>query len=126
MKKLLLPTILLLLLNCNSDDVSEGPTQCCTEVLVYGLKVIVKDLVTANTITNGITITAEDGEYNEELFRSENSSYFTGAGESEGHYIVEVTSNNYQPFISNLISVEKTEDDCHVITQEIEVLLQPN
>lgn len=112
------------LLSCNSDDRSQQ--QFCTEEYVYGLKVTVKNSVTNIIITEGITIMASDGSYEEELMQIEGSDYFLGAGEREGTYVIEITSDDYQSFASNPIIVEKTEDDCHVITEDVEFFLQPN
>jgi hypothetical protein len=114
---------LILMFSCNSDN---SNPQNCTEVYVFGLNVTFKDANTQTIITDGITVTAKDGSYEEQLTRIEDSDYFLGAGEREGTYIIEVTSDNYQTFISNPILVDKTEDNCHVITQVLEFQLIPN
>ena len=119
----LLATLVVLMFSCNSDD---SNPQNCTEVYVYGLNATFKDTNTQTIITDGITVTAKDGSYEEQLTRIENSDYFLGAGEREGTYIIEVTSDNYQSFISNPILVDKTEDNCHVITQVLEFQLIPD
>lgn len=49
---------------------------------------------------------------------------FFGAGERAGNYIIEITSNDYQTYISEIIVIE--EDECHVIPVALEVSLQPN
>ncbi|APY08288.1 hypothetical protein BWZ20_08240 [Winogradskyella sp. J14-2] len=123
MKNFILFLTLLVLLSCNSDDPNP---QNCTEVYVFGLNITFKDANTQAIITDGITVTAKDGSYQEQLTRIEDSDYFLGAGEREGTYIIEVTSNNYQTFISNPILVDKTEDNCHVITRILEFQLTPN
>lgn len=117
MKKIVLILVLAILISCSSDDTN---SQNCTEVYVFGLDVTIKDVNTQNILTEGITVTAKDGAYEEQLLRIEGSDYFLGAGEREGSYIIEVTSNNYQTLTSNPILVERTEDDCHVITQVLE------
>ncbi|WP_138432712.1 hypothetical protein [Winogradskyella algicola] len=114
---------LILMFSCNSDD---SNPQSCTEVYVFGLNITFKDANTQTIITDGITVTAKDGSYEEQLTMIEDSDYFLGAGEREGTYIIEVTSDNYQTFISNPILVDKTEDNCHVITQILEFQLTPN
>ncbi len=48
-----------------------------------------------------------------------------GEGERDGTYIIEISSNDFQMFTLNNLVVEKTEDDCHVITEELEIVLQP-
>lgn len=122
-KKIVLLLVLTILISCSSDDTNP---QNCTEVYVFGLNVTIKDVNTQNILTEGITVTAKDGAYEEQLLRIEDSDYFLGAGEREGSYIIEVTSNNYQTLISNPILVERTEDGCHVITQVLEFQLIPN
>ena len=125
MKKLVLLSLVLLLLSCKSDDDNTQP-QICTEIFVYGLKVTVKDAATDTVLTNGITVMAKDGSYEEQLMRIESSDFYIGAGEREGSYIIKITSNDYQTFTSSSVVVEKTDDDCHVITEELEFSLQPN
>lgn len=125
MKKLLLLILVILVASCNSDDDNSGP-QNCTEVYIYGLKVTVKDNSNNAIITDGLTVTATEGSYEEELMRIENSDFFIGAGEREGTYIIEITSNDYQTYISDPVEVKKTEDDCHVITEEVEFFLESN
>lgn len=122
-KNFILFLTLLALLSCNSDDPNP---QNCTEEYVYGLSVTVRDAVNNSIITEGITVTASDGSYEEQLMRIESSDNFFGAGEREGTYIIEVTSNDYQTFTSNPIVIGKTEDDCHVVTEILEFQLTPN
>jgi hypothetical protein len=124
-KKIVLITCLILIASCNSDDDNSEP-QNCTEVFIYGLKVTVKDITNNNIITEGVTVTATDESYMEELMRIENSDYFIGAGEREGTYVIEITSSDYVTFVSDPIEVEKTEDNCHVITKEVEFFLESN
>lgn len=123
MKNFILFLTLLALLSCNSDDPNP---QNCTEEYVYGLCVTVRDAVNNSIITESITVTASDGSYEEQLMRIESSDNFFGAGEREGTYIIEVTSNDYQTFTSSPIVVGRTEDDCHVVTEILEFQLLPN
>lgn len=123
MKKFILSLIVVSLLACNSDD---SNPQYCTEEYVYGLSITLRDAVDNTIITEGLTVTASDGFYEEELMRIENSNNFFGAGEREGTYIIEITSTNYQDFTSDPILVGRTDDDCHVITEIIEFQLTPN
>ncbi len=125
MKRFILLSLVFLILSCNSDDDNSGSINC-TEIFVYGLKVSVKNAVTDAIVTEGLTVTAKDGSYEEQLMSIENIDYFFGAGEREGTYVIEITSNDYQTYTSNNVVVEKTEDDCHVITEELELTLQPN
>lgn len=123
MKKFILFLIVVTLLACNSDD---SNPQYCTEEYVYGLSITLRDAVDNTIITEGLTVTASDGFYEEELMRIENSNNFFGAGERDGTYVIEITSTNYQAFTSDPILVGRTDDDCHVITEIIEFQLTPN
>lgn len=96
----------------------------CTEQFVYGLNITVKNADPNAIITEGITVTARDGNYEEVLVNMEGIDNFFGAGERAGNYIIEITSNDYQTYISDVISVSA--DECHVIPVAIEVLLQIN
>ena len=125
MKKFVLLSLTILMLSCTSDNDIPDPINC-TEIFVYGLKVTAIDGVTGSIIANQLTVKAIDGSYEEQLMRIENSDYFIGAGERQGNYIIEITSNDYQTFLSANIIVAKTEDGCHVITEELEFTLQPN
>lgn len=106
--------------SCSDDDdqVNAAP---CTDVVTPGLEITVKDGGT--TLTNGITVTATDGDYIEQLNPSEETGIFKGADEREGNYIITVTGDGYQPYTSETITV--TSDECHVITQEVTVNLAP-
>lgn len=124
-RKLILLSLVFLLLSCNSDDDNSNPINC-TEIFVFGLKVTVKEAATNAIVTEGLTLTARDGSYEEQLIRAESSDFFIGAGEREGTYVIKITSNDYQTYTSISVLVEKTEDDCHVITEALEYALQPN
>jgi len=125
MKFFVLLSLFFLVLSCSSDDDNSNPNYC-TEIFVYGLKVTIEDAVTNAIVTQGISVTAKEGSYEEQLMTIENSDYFIGAGEREGTYVIEITSNGYQTFTSNSIDVVMTDDGCHVITEELEFVLQPN
>ena len=123
MKNFILFLALVMLLSCNSDDPNP---QNCTDIFVYGLSVTVRDAVNNTIITDGLTVMARESSYEEQLMRIESSDNFLGAGERDGTYIIEVTSNDYQTFISDTIVVGRTEDDCHVVTEVLEFQLIPN
>lgn len=106
-------------------------TQCkddvqimCTEQFVYGLNVTVKDAISNSIITEGIVVIARDGTYEEELMNIDSFDMFIGAGERPGNYTIEVTSLNYESFTSEVIQVGA--DECHVIGESVEIILQPN
>ena len=105
---------------CNSDN---GPFNC-TDELVYGLSVTLRDATNNDIITENVTVIARDGDYEEELMIFPEDDTFFGAGERPGTYIIEVMSPNYQPYSSSPIIVNS--DQCHVIAEIVEILLQPN
>ena len=67
-------------------------------LFVFGLKVTVKEAATNAIVTEGLTLTARDGSYEEQLIRAESSDFFIGAGEREGTYVIKITSNDYQTY----------------------------
>ncbi|HMC01045.1 MAG TPA: hypothetical protein VKN14_08430 [Flavobacteriaceae bacterium] len=119
--KYVLFSLMLFLAMCNTND--DDDQVFCTEQYVYGLSVIVKDANTNNIITENITVIARDGNYQETLMTIEGVDSFFGAGERAGSYFIEVTSTNYQPYISAAVLV--AEDVCHVIPENVEIFLQP-
>jgi hypothetical protein len=104
--------------NCNDDD-----GVACTEEFVYGLNVYVEDAQTNESLTQGVTVIAIDGNYEETLMLIESSDSFVGAGERDGVYILEISAIGYQTYISEAIILEH--DGCHVIPQIIDVDLIP-
>jgi len=104
-----------------SDDDDQVSTEPCTTEVVPGLEVTVKD--GGVIISSGITVTATDGDYIEQLTPSDVSGIYKGADEREGNYIITVTGTGYQPYTSETITVES--DECHVITEELTVNLAP-
>lgn len=121
MKKILL-FLSIIAVSCNSNDDSNNPTNC-TEEFVYGLHVNVKDAVTDAVLQEGVSVQAVDGSYAETLETVESIPVFLGAGERIGNYIVTVSKAGYQTFTSPVVAV--TADECHVLTQTLNVALQP-
>ena len=111
---------LFLFTQCNED---KEPV-FCTEEFVYGLSVTVKDANTGSIIIENITIIARDGDYEEQLMTFEGANNFFGAGERPGNYILEVTAEGYENYTSEVIEISS--DECHVIPEIVEILLQPN
>jgi hypothetical protein len=119
MKNLLLIVAVLSILGCKKDD-----GIACTMEARAGLNVTVKDAVTNNYLGIGTTVVATDGTYSETLEYMEGIiPTFAGAWEREGNYILTVLAEGYATYVSETITV--TSDECHVIPQQIEVLLQP-
>jgi hypothetical protein len=121
MKNVLIFCFFCLMVNCTSDDKED--LFCTTEVR-DGLRITVKDGVTNQILGNIITVVATDGTYEETLFFLEDIEQFVGAAERTGNYTIEITSPNHQDFTFGTIAVSA--DECHVITEELEFVLQPN
>jgi hypothetical protein len=124
MKKIILLlacTPFLLATTCDEED-----DIVCTQEAKAGLNITVKDAVTNVILSTGVTVTAQDGMYTEtlEVLDGDDSAVFIGAWERQGTYIVTVSKEGYQTFISSPIQV--TADECHVIPQLLNVALQPN
>ena len=120
MKHILFLSLMFLILCEDDSNDSVG----CTEQFVYGLNITVKDANNNSALTDNITVIARDGEYEEQLMMIEESEIFIGAGERSGNYIIKVTATGYQDFISEVIHLDANE--CHVIPEALEILLEPN
>ena len=114
-------TPFLLATTCEEDD-----EIYCTQEAKAGLNITVKDAVTGDFLSSGVTVIAQDGSYTETLeqFPNEEVPVFIGAWGRAGTYIVTVSKEGYQTFTSEPIVV--TADICHVIPQQVTVALQPN
>lgn len=113
--------ILFIFLSCSLNNTGEIP---CTEEARAGLNIAVKDAVTNQLLSSGITVIAKDGNYTETLeFFNANNPVFSGAWERQGTYIITVSGAGYVTSVSETITV--TADECHVIPQQFQVALQP-
>ena len=120
MRVCILAIIFLSLLNCSSDD---SEPIICTDVFVYGLKITVRDSQSNSIVTEGISVSAKDGDYEEQLTNEAQSHYFFGAGERKGTYTIEISGSAYKTFISEPVQV--TADNCHVQTEIREYSISP-
>lgn len=121
MKKLIV-LIAFLSLSCSGDD--DNDEVMCTEEARAGLMVTVKDAMNGTFLTEGVTVTAVDGNYTEELTNvSEFTQEFIGAYERAGNYTITVTKQGYVTQVTLVIEVG--EDICHVIGESVLVELQP-
>jgi hypothetical protein len=112
---------LLMASTCESDD----DQIFCTQEVVDGLRVTVLDATSGQPLTEGVTVGAAEGTYQETLELLPGlENLFAGAGERSGTYTVTITKDGYQTYISPPIVV--TRDVCHVITQSLTVNLQSN
>jgi hypothetical protein len=96
----------------------------CTEEARAGLNISVTLAESSSSIpiSDGVTVTATDGDYLEVLqFYDPQNPIFSGAYERAGTYIITVTKPGRQTYISQPIVV--TRDECHVIPKNITVFL---
>ncbi|MFT7351197.1 MAG: hypothetical protein ACI9XR_000934 [Flavobacterium sp.] len=123
MKKLFLIlccTPLLLATTCENDDFIY-----CTLEAKAGLNVTVINSQTNIPIVEDVSITAQDGSYQETLEYFPGGEFvFFGAYERIGTYIITVIKPGFQTFTSQTITV--TKDECHVIPEQLTVNLVPN
>lgn len=103
----------------DNDDV------ICTTEAKAGLNIIVKDALSGEFLSEGVTVIAQEGDYSEtlQLLTWDNTAVFLGAWERKGTYDVMVTKDGYQTFTSAPLTV--TADICHVIPVELTVELIP-
>jgi hypothetical protein len=121
MMKIMIFCSFLLFLSCTFNNTDEIQ---CTEEARAGLNITVKNAVTNQVLGNGIIVTAKDGNYTETLgFFDANNPVFSGAWERAGTYIVTVSGVGYITFVSGAITVAA--DECHVIPQQLQIVLQP-
>ena len=118
---LLACTPFLLAMTCDEDD-----EVICTQEAKAGLNITVKDAVTNEFLSSGVTVIAQDGSYTEtlEAFPQSDIPVFIGAFERVGTYTFTVSKEGYQTYTSELVIL--TADICHVIPQNFVVSLQPN
>lgn len=125
MKKILLlfaTAPLLMATTCEDDD--HYRHHPCTAEARAGLNVDVLLNGDQNVSAQGITVTAREGNYIEDLMPTiPDTPSFSGAYERPGTYVVTVAKEGYHTFVSNPVVVDH--DDCHVIPQTLTVDLQP-
>ena len=109
------------------------PTQWvgCTEMLVAGLAVEVRDAVTGEPAAAGATAMIRDGSYEEMLLVGgvpfpppPDAVIMSGAWERPGTYDIKVEKPGYTTWSRS--GVEVTHDDCHVLTVRVLADLEPN
>lgn len=119
MKKLVMLLCVMPLLmagHCSHDD----DVNCTLEARA-GLNITVKDAITQAVLTEAVTVQAAEGAYVETLEDISGSGVFSGAWEREGSYVVTVSKEGYQTYVSETIVVDA--DACHVIPESRTILL---
>jgi hypothetical protein len=122
MKKFAFFCLLTSLIACDTSDDPGDIITNCTEIFVFGLEIQVRDASTNNVILQNVNVIAVDGDYTEELVF--NFDKFIGAGERAGNYVLTVSADGYQTQTTDPIAVGA--DECHVITQQRDILLNLN
>ncbi|NMH25897.1 hypothetical protein [Flavobacterium solisilvae] len=124
MKKIILLLFcapLLLATTCDDND----ETIFCTTEAVAALNVTVRLGDSTTPTSDGVTVVATDGNYSETLqVINTTNPTFIGAFERQGNYTITVSKEGYQTFTSGVISI--TRDQCHVIPEQIHVVLVAN
>ncbi len=114
-------TPLLMATTCDSDD----NQIVCTQEVKAGLAVTVSLGSYSSIVSEGVTVTANDGDYSETLSVIDSADrMFFGAWERPGTYILTVSKEGYQTYTSAPITVDA--DQCHVITELIHIPLVSN
>lgn len=109
---------------CDPEEDHYPDSNPCTMEARAGLNVTVSLNGEPATNSDGISITARDGNYIEDLLPvSPTNPVFTGLYERQGNFIVTVRKTGYQDYVSNVITI--TGDRCHVMTRDLSVNLIP-
>jgi len=108
-----------LLLSCADDKDDNAP---CSGPEVAGIDVFVRDAVTNDVLTNGVTVNVSAGAFSADL--TESDSHFLGLYDQQGSYTLTVSKAGYQTYTEEQVGVFKP--GCHSITTARTVNLQPN
>ncbi|MYB05748.1 MAG: hypothetical protein F4Y24_05275 [Gemmatimonadetes bacterium] len=95
------------------------PIVVCTDQLVYGIEVTVRDSTTGELLTSDPTGVLTDGVYRETMEAIGPGSLW-GAPERPGTYDIEITAQGYRPWNRQGVEVVMDRDGCHVETVELE------
>jgi hypothetical protein len=95
----------------------------CTEQLVFGLSLEVRDAATGDPIAHDATASIRDGAWSEEVRAynpgDPNALYLVGAAERRGLYAITVAKPGYAAWDTTGIRV--VGDECHVQTVTLKV-----
>ena len=125
MKKILLLLCFVPMLMANTCEDDYYDDYPCTAEARAGINVTVSLNGDLYANFEGVSVTAREGNYISDLFQAMQSSpQFSGVYERAGTYIVTVSKDGYQTYISNPITV--TRDPCHVIPRQLAINLMAN
>ena len=91
----------------------------CTDQLVHGIKVTVRDSVTGERLGSDPAGMVTDGSYRETM-ESAGPGRLWGAPERPGTYDIEITADGYRAWNRKGVEVQMEWDGCHVETVELE------
>jgi len=95
------------------------PLGVCTDQLVYGIDVTVRDSVTGERLSTDPSGILIDGPYRETM-EPAGPSRLWGAPERPGTYDIEITADGYRTWNRKGVEVEMEWDGCYVETVELE------
>lgn len=95
------------------------PLGVCTDELVYGIRVTVRDSATGELLGADPTGVLTDGPYRETM-ESAGPSSLWGAPERPGTYDIEITADGYRAWNRKGVEVETEWGGCHVETVKLE------
>ncbi len=95
------------------------PLGVCTDQLVYGIIVTVRDSVTGERLGSDPAGLLTDGSYRETMEPAGHSRLW-GAPERPGTYDIEITAQGYRTWNRRGVEVEMEWNGCHVETVELE------
>ena len=95
------------------------PIGVCTDELVYGIQVTVRDSMTGELLSVDPTGVLTDGSYRETMEAVGPSSLW-GAPERPGTYDIEITAEGYRTWTRQGVEVEMERNGCHVEPVKLE------
>ncbi|MCY3545362.1 MAG: hypothetical protein OXH49_00635 [Gemmatimonadetes bacterium] len=95
------------------------PIGVCTDELVYGIQVTVRDSMTGELLNVDPTGVLTDGVYRETM-EPVGTSTLWGAPERPGTYDIEITAEGYRTWTRQGVEVELERNGCHVETVKLE------
>lgn len=95
------------------------PLVVCTDQLVYGIEVTVRDSTAGELLSVEPTGVLTDGSYRETM-EAVGTSTLWGAPERPGTYDIEITAQGYRTWNRQGVEVEMERNGCHVETVELE------
>jgi len=116
---------LLMAATCEDEDDTQIALSECTDEVIAGVNVKVKDAETGAFLSDGVSITIQDGAYSEvlDLISDSQPPVFQGAWERAGSYTFTVQKQGYSGLQTNGFLV--TANPCHVNTRSLTFELTP-